>query len=56
MKKIWQIPYSDKRDRCASCLVVLRKLKFKSKEYNGYRFTNVCEKCRACTGGLLVRI
>lgn len=44
--EIWQIKRSDKRDRCAVCLLPFRKgqFKLKSKEFRGYRFSNVCYK------------
>lgn len=39
----WDIPRSDKRERCAKCLRVFKReeRKIKSKEHSGYRFDRV---------------
>lgn len=46
--EIWQIPRKDTRERCFLCLAVFRKGQFKhrDKRFNGYRFKNVCGKCK----------
>lgn len=45
----WDIPRSDKRNRCANpeCLKVIKKgqMSFYTKKYLGYRFTNLCHGC-----------
>jgi len=47
MKKIWEIPRSDKKDRCGKCLITYRKgqFRYKRKELKGYRYEAVCAKC-----------
>lgn len=43
----WDIPRSDKKQRCPQCLEVIRKGQFShyTKKYLGYRWTRICEKC-----------
>ena len=46
-KEVWEIPKSDKVERCASCLKSLfRKMKFPSPEHKNERFPNVCYGCK----------
>lgn len=47
-QKLWDIPRSDKRDRCGICLHVLKRTKrsWRTKERQGYRFPKVGVCCR----------
>lgn len=48
MIKTWEIPRSDKRNRCGICLKPFKKGQFRyiNKKINGYRFNRACIKCR----------
>ena len=43
--KIWQIPRSDRKERCNKCLEVIKRGQFKIKVASGLRFNYVCYKC-----------
>lgn len=49
--KSWQVPRSDKRDRCGKCFKILhfKDNRFRDKRLLNYRFPTVCTSCRKIT-------
>lgn len=48
IKHHWQIPRSDKRERCGECFVIFKKFQPRHKRPGkdlGYRFPNLCMRC-----------
>lgn len=44
-KHIWNIPRTDKRERCAKCLKVLKEIGYRSGLSTMMRFTKICGLC-----------